>query len=96
MYAEDKVKGSAAIKPQFRSLNESHGSFELVLSPVILAFLGFLLDRQLGTGPWIMVVAAVLGLVGATIKLVVQYKAKMAEHEAAAPWNAARNQGAVS
>jgi F0F1-type ATP synthase assembly protein I len=91
MYAEDKnrksaVKGREAIEPKYRSLNESHGSFELVLSPVLLALLGYLLDRQLGTGPWLTVVAAILGLVGATIKLVVQYKLKMAEHEADAPW----------
>ena len=86
MYAEDKVKGSSTLNAQSGSLNQSHGSFELVLSPVILAFLGFLADRQLGTGPWIMVVAAILGLVGATIKVVVEYKTKMAEHEANAPW----------
>ena len=87
MYAEDKVKGSAALMPSQRSLNQSHGSFELVLSPVILAFLGFLLDRQLGTGPWIMVVAAVVGLFGATTKVILEYKAKMAEHESNAPWS---------
>jgi F0F1-type ATP synthase assembly protein I len=96
MYAEDKVKGSARLVPSQSSLNQSHGSFELVLSPVILALLGYLLDRQLGTGPWIMVVAAIVGLIGATTKLVIQYKAKMAEHEANAPWKPTSSPGVAS
>lgn len=58
-------------------LHQSHGSFELVLSPTILALGGWWLDGRLGTGPWIAVVAAVVGLVGATIKLIVGYRAQM-------------------
>ncbi len=86
MYAEDKSQGNATI-------HESHGAYELVLSPVILALLGYLLDRQLGTMPIFTGIAAVLGLTGAVIKLVVEYKAKMAEHEANAPWKTARETG---
>ena len=65
-----------------RGLNESHGAYELVLSPAILALIGFWIDRQVGSTPWITIGTAVLGLVGATIKLVVDYKAKMALHAA--------------
>ena len=60
-----------------RGLNQSHGSFELVLSPVILGLIGLWFDHRLGTGPWIAVAAAIAGLVGATTKLVVDYKARM-------------------
>ena len=65
-----------------RGLNQSHGAYELVLSPAILALIGFWVDRQVGSTPWITVTCAVVGVVGATIKLVVDYKAKMATHAA--------------
>lgn len=58
-------------------LHQSHGSFELVLSPTILALGGWWLDGRLGTGPWIAILAAVVGFVGATIKLIVSYRAQM-------------------
>jgi F0F1-type ATP synthase assembly protein I len=68
-------------------MNESHGSFELVVSPLILALIGYFIDsRVTHTTPVITVVFAVLGVVGATIKLLATYKAKMAELDAAAPW----------
>jgi F0F1-type ATP synthase assembly protein I len=70
-------------------LNQSHGSFELVLSPLILALLGLWLDRTLGTGPWLTIAAAVLGLVGASVKIYFEYRSKMAAHAASAPWASA-------
>jgi F0F1-type ATP synthase assembly protein I len=72
------------------SVQESHGSFELVLSPVILGLIGWLIDRQAGTGPWITIVAVVFGLSGAVVKLVSQYKARMAALESTAPWAPSR------
>ena len=68
-------------------LNNSHGSFELVLSPVILALIGWLIDRAAGITPWCTVAFAILGLVGATIKVSTEYNARMAEHAANASWN---------
>jgi len=63
-----------------RQLNQGHGSFELVLSPVILAMIGYLLDaRVFHTTPVLTIIAAVVGVVGATIKLYYGYRAKMAE-----------------
>jgi len=74
-----------------RQLNQGHGSFELVLSPLIFALLGYLLDsRVLHTTPVITVVFAVVGVVGATIKLYYQYRTKMAELAAARPARAGR------
>lgn len=69
-----------------RQLNQGHGSFELVLSPVILALIGYFVDAQvLRTTPVVTIVAAVVGLVGATIKLYYGYKLKMAELATARP-----------
>ena len=70
-----------------RGMNESHGSFELVVSPLILAMIGYLIDsRVTHTTPVLTVIFAVIGVVGATIKLLVTYRAKMAELDAASPW----------
>ncbi|MBV6508926.1 MAG: hypothetical protein JJLCMIEE_01993 [Acidimicrobiales bacterium] len=69
-------------------LYRSHGSFELVLSPVILALLGLWLDRTIGTVPVFTAVFAAVGFLGAFIKLVYTYKAKMAELSREARWAA--------
>ena len=66
-------------------LNRTHGSFELVLSPVILALLGWWLDGRFGTGPWLVIVFAVLGLLGAVTKIVTGYGADMAKANAERP-----------
>ena len=68
-------------------MNRSHGSFELVVSPVILALLGWWLDAKVThTTPWITVSFAVLGLVGAVIKLYYGYKLSMAELAEGSAW----------
>jgi F0F1-type ATP synthase assembly protein I len=61
-------------------LNSTHGSFELVLSPVLLALLGLWLDRSVWhTTPWCTVIFAVVGFAGAVVKLYYGYRARMAE-----------------
>ncbi len=78
-----------------RQLNEGHGAFELVLSPVILSLLGYLADsRVFHTTPVLTIVAAVLGVVGATIKLFYGYRAKMAELAEARPTRVGRGASA--
>ena len=67
-------------------MHRSTGSFELVMAPLLLAFLGFFLDRWLGTTPLLILVLAVVGLVGACLNLYYGYKHEMDEHEANAPW----------
>ena len=69
-----------------QQLHRSTGSYELVLSPVILGVFGWLLDGWLGTTPIITVIAVVVGLAGAVAKLYYGYEAEMAEHERGAPW----------
>jgi hypothetical protein len=47
----------------------STGSFELVLSPAILGFLGFLLDRAIGTVPIFTILFALAGIAGAACRV---------------------------
>jgi F0F1-type ATP synthase assembly protein I len=67
-------------------MHRSTGSFELVLGPLLMALIGFFLDRWLGTVPWLTVTLGVFGLVGACVNLYYQYQREMAEHDATAPW----------
>jgi F0F1-type ATP synthase assembly protein I len=61
----------------------STGSFELVLSPAILGFLGFLLDRAIGTVPIFTILFALAGIAGAACRVYYGYRYAMAELEAA-------------
>jgi F0F1-type ATP synthase assembly protein I len=67
-------------------MSNTTGSYELVVSTVVLALIGFGLDRWLGTTPILTIVGAVLGLVGSAIKIYYGYSAAMQAHEAAGPW----------
>jgi F0F1-type ATP synthase assembly protein I len=69
-------------------MHRSTGSFELVLGPLLMAAIGFGLDRWLGTTPWLTVGLAMLGLVGVCVNLYYGYKHEMDEHEANATWKA--------
>jgi F0F1-type ATP synthase assembly protein I len=69
-----------------QQMHNSTGSYELVLSPLLLALFGYCLDRWLGTFPVITIVFALLGLIGACIKIYFGYISEMDEHEKDAPW----------
>jgi len=69
-----------------QQMNKSHGSFELVVSPLLFALIGYGLDRWLGTLPWITITFAVLGLAGAVAKIYYTYDLEMKQHEAEGPW----------
>jgi len=66
--------------------HRSSASFELALAPVILALLGLWIDRTLGTVPLFVVLLAVLGVAGAAVKVVYQYRHQMAAHDRSGPW----------
>jgi F0F1-type ATP synthase assembly protein I len=58
--------------------NATHGSFELVLSPIVLALIGLWLDHSvLHSTPVCTIVFAVVGLAGAVVKLYYGYRARM-------------------
>ncbi len=69
-----------------KGMRKSTGSYELVLSPAILALLGLWLDRTVSTQPLFTILAVVLGFTGASIKLYYQYSAEMAQQEVGKPW----------
>lgn len=60
-----------------RQLGDSHGSYELVVSPVILGLLGWWIDGRAGTGPWFLIVFAVFGVTGAVTKIYLEYRRRM-------------------
>jgi len=70
-----------------RQLNRGYGdglsrAIEIVLTPVILGFLGSLIDGWLGTRPAFMIGLVVLGAVGIFVKLWIGYDREMRVHEA--------------
>lgn len=67
-------------------MRRGSGSYELVLSPMLLALVGWFIDRWLGTGPVFVTIFAVVGFAGACVKLYYGYKLEMELHEAGAPW----------
>lgn len=69
-----------------RSLNRSHGSFELALAPVILALLGLWLDRTVGTVPLFTLLFALVGILGSFTKVYFEYRHSMAQMDTNAPW----------
>ena len=69
-----------------RSLNRSHGSFELAFAPLILALGGLWLDRTFDTVPVFTLVLAAFGIAGASAKVYFSYRHSMAVLDAAAPW----------
>lgn len=69
-----------------RSLNRSHGSFELAFAPMLLALLGLWLDRTLGTVPLFTLVLALVGVLGVGTKLYYSYKNSMAALHEQGPW----------
>ncbi len=74
-----------------RDVNNGFGdglaaAFEIVVTPLLFAFFGYLLDRWLGLH---LVFALIFGLFTfgyMMYKLVRQYSSEMARHDANAPW----------
>jgi F0F1-type ATP synthase assembly protein I len=69
-----------------QQVHRSTGSYELVFSPLLLALVGYGIDRWLGVVPALTVTFAILGLVGACVKLYYSYRNEMEEHERNASW----------
>ena len=62
-------------------------ALSLVAGPVLFAFLGYLLDEALGTGPIFVLAFGILAFLGAVLALYFRYQAAMARQEADKPWN---------
>lgn len=56
-------------------------AFELVVTPLVCGFLGWLLDRWLGTAPVFAVALFALAIASTAVKMYYGYAAEMAAHE---------------
>lgn len=57
-------------------------AFELVLTPLILAGVGWWLDGLLDVRPFLTIGLAVFGLIGVTVRMWYEYDARMSRMEA--------------
>jgi F0F1-type ATP synthase assembly protein I len=74
-----------------QELNQGFGNalalaVEMVMTPMLLALLGWALDRWLGTAPVFLIALAVFGIVGMALKTYYAYAERMRQHEASGPW----------
>jgi positive regulator of sigma E activity len=58
----------------------------MVITPVMLGFLGAWLDSIVGITPILMVTFAALGVVGGFVSAYYRYEKRMAEHDRDKPW----------
>ncbi len=56
-------------------------AFEMVVTPLVCGFIGWLLDRWLGTSPVLTVALASLAVVSLAIKTYYGYTLEMKQHE---------------
>jgi F0F1-type ATP synthase assembly protein I len=61
-------------------------AFELAVTPLVFAGLGWLLDRAFGTGPVLALAFLVLAVAGSFARMYYRYEEAMRRHDAAAPW----------
>ena len=74
-----------------RAMNQGFGygfsrAFELVVTPMTFAGIGFLVDLVAGTSPVFTVALAVFGVVGTFVRLWYGYDHEMRSHEASGAW----------
>ncbi len=62
-------------------------ALEFVIIPLLFAFLGYVLDSRIGTGPVLAILFGFAGVVGCGIKTFYSYRYRMAEAEKDMPWN---------
>ena len=60
--------------------------FELVVAPLVMGGIGWLLDRWLGTGPFLAIAFGVLGVLGIFAKLWLGYDKEMSAVQDGKPW----------
>jgi F0F1-type ATP synthase assembly protein I len=61
-------------------------AIQLVVTPLLFALIGFVIDNKLGTGPFLAIGLGVLGLFGECVRAYVFYTQKMKKAEEGKPW----------
>lgn len=80
------MRASDTTTQMVSDVRRSTGGFELVLSPLLFALIGFGLDRLLGITPVLTVLFAIMGVAGAVTIVVLGYRREMDEHTEGAAW----------
>lgn len=62
-------------------------ALEFVIIPLLFAFLGYLLDTRLGTGPAFAIAFGLFGVAGCGVKTFYSYRYRMQQAEKDMPWN---------
>lgn len=74
--------------PQTRNVDDGLSqALSLVVGPVLFGFLGWVLDRALGTGPIFLLAFGLFGFLGAVTALYFRYNAAIERDESDKPWN---------
>lgn len=68
-------------------MGRTTGGYELAFSPLLMALIGYGIDRLFGTVPVFTVILGVLGLIGAVVKIYFSYRTDMEKFEAEGPWS---------
>ena len=66
----------------------------MVLFPLLLGFVGAVIDRALGTQWVFTALLATLGVIGSFASAYYRYEARMAQHDEGKPWMRRQQQGA--
>jgi putative F0F1-ATPase subunit (Ca2+/Mg2+ transporter) len=78
-----------------QALNNGFGNalalaVEIVVTPLLFALGGWLIDRWLGTGPLFALAFGVFAAAGVAVRLYYQYRDDMAREEEGKPWTRSR------
>ena len=68
----------------------SPSAVELVFTPLLFAAIGWWLDGRFDTRPVLAIVLGALGVVGVSLRVYYDYRARMAREEEGKPWTRPR------
>jgi F0F1-type ATP synthase assembly protein I len=83
----DRPARAAKTRELYQNASDGYTlAFELVLTPLLMALLGHFVDRALGTGVVVALIAGIVGVLGVSYRAYVAYTARMKQLEVGKPW----------
>lgn len=82
MHTEDASQNSELNMTMHDAMWRGHGGWEMAMSPALFGLLGWFVDGWLGTTPFVMVIAAIVGFAGSVANQYYRYTDRMAALEA--------------